>query len=903
MRKINRIRIFSLSTKEKNLVNYTDAGYALSMWKDRLKRRKLYRRRRKVFGKLNTENLVYMLPKLAFYGLVVLMIIGVVVLSYIAYTLPSPEKIVRQEGFSTKILDRNGVVLYDIYQDQKREPVKFEDVPDYLKEATIAIEDKNFYKHEGFDLLGIIRGFSKIFTQGRAEGGSTLTQQLVKNVLLTSERSILRKVKEFVLAIQIEKKYSKDQILLMYLNEAPYGGTSWGVQSASEAYFGKSVKDLNLIESAILAGLPQRPSYYSPYSSNPEAYKGRTRDVLRRMREDGYITSEQETEAVEMLDSIKFAGKGGNFKAPHFVQYVQSILEEKYGPAIIEQGGYTVTTTLDWNIQEEAQNIVSEEIKKVENLKITNGAAVAIDPQTGEILAMVGSKDFTASDYDGQVNVTMSLRQPGSAFKPFTYVTAFKKYYTPSTMIMDVPTEFPAGIGQPIYKPVNYDGKYRGPIQLRYALANSINVPAVKLLAMVGIKDVLKTAYDLGINSLEPTNETLSRVGLSLTLGGGEVRLLELTSAYGAFVNKGFRIDPLSILKIEDKNGKVIEENKPMKGKRVLTEEEAFLIADILSDNQARSMVFGENSLLNIKGRQIAVKTGTTNDKRDNWAIGGNSQVIVGTWVGNNDNSPMKEVASGISGASPIWRKILLKALDGKANSTFEIPSNIVTKEVDSVSGYAAHDGFPSRLEYFIKGTEPGIDPVHLKLKVCKNQGKLATPSDISSGNYDEKEYFLFKEEDPTGGIDGVNKWQEGILSWISTQNDPRYNPPNDYCEGSNPISVDFINPKDHDSNLSTNIGTEIRVASINDITEVRLEVDGVRVRTFTALPYRENINLSKGVHKIRAIAKDTEGHESDRTITVGVEVPWDYYPTPIPTSTPTPSSTPIIQPSPTDTP
>jgi len=869
----------------KNMVNYTDSGYALNMWKDRL-RGKSRKRGFRNLRKRNYSGFFYIFSKLVFFGLILSLIAGVILLSYIAYDLPSPDKIIRREGFSTKILDRNGEVLYDIYQDQKRIPIKFEDVPEYLKEATLSIEDKNFYKHEGFDVLGMVRGFTRVFTRGRAQGGSTLTQQLVKNVLLTSERSILRKVKEFVLAIQIERKYSKDEILLMYLNEAPYGGTSWGVEAASESYFDKNVADLNLVESAILAGLPQRPSYYSPYSGNSEVYKGRTKDVLRRMREDGYITIEQEGEAIKMLDEIKFTGKGGDFKAPHFVQYVQQILEEKYGPAIIEQGGYKITTTLDLKLQEKAQEIVSEEIDKVEKLHITNGAAVVIDSQTGEILAMVGSKDFNAKDYDGQVNVTQSLRQPGSAFKPFTYVTAFKKYFTPSTLLMDVPTEFPGGIGQPVYKPMNYDGKYRGPILLRFALANSINIPAVKLLAMVGIKDVLETAYEMGINSLEPTPETMSRVGLSLTLGGGEVRLLELTGAYGAFMNKGFRIDPVSILKIEDSSGKVIEEVKPEKGNKVLSDEEAFLIADILSDNKARSMVFGENSLLNIKDKVVAVKTGTTNDKRDNWAIGGNSQVVVGVWVGNNDNSQMKEVASGVSGASPIWSNILLSALSGKPSPAFEIPANIVTKEVDLVSGYSSHDGFPTRLEYFIKGTEPGTDPVHLKLKVCKNQGKLATPSDIASGNYDEKEFFLFKEEDATGGIDGVNKWQEGILGWIAGQNDPRYNPPTDYCEGSNPVNVEFVSPNDHGSNLPDRFSVEVKVDSIYQVTEVRLEIDGIKYRTFTGKPYKEDINFTQGVHQIRVVAKDEQGKESDRTITIGVGVSWDYSPSPTPNPT-----------------
>ncbi|HLE48598.1 MAG TPA: PBP1A family penicillin-binding protein [Patescibacteria group bacterium] len=838
---------------------------------------------------------IYFLTKLAFVGVIIGILILVISFPLIALDLPSPEKIIRHEGFSTKIVDRNGKVLYDIYTNEKRIPVKVEDIPEYLKLATVSIEDKNFYQHQGFDPIGIIRGLSRAITRGRAQGGSTLTQQLVKNVLLTSERSVLRKLKEFVLAVQIERKYTKDEILLMYLNEAPYGGTAWGVEAASETYFGKNVRDLNLIESAILAGLPQRPSYYTPYGTTPDAYKGRTEDVLRRMREDGHISKVQEDEALKMLESIEFVGKGANFEAPHFVQYVQNILEDKYGSDIIERGGLKVTTTLDLDLQNEAQKVVTEEIQKVENFHITNGAAVVLNPQTGEILAMVGSKDFLAKDYDGQVNVTLSLRQPGSAIKPITYITALMENYTASTLLMDVATEFPGGVNQPNYKPVNYDGKFKGPIQVRYALANSINVPAVKMLAMVGIKDALKTAYELGIKSLEPTDETLSRVGLSLTLGGGEVRLLDLTGAYSAFMNKGYRIDPVAILKVEDRDGKVLEKIDPKKGNRVLEESEAFIIASILSDNEARSAVFGLNSLLNLPGKNVAVKTGTTNDKKDNWTIGGNSNVIVGVWVGNNDNTSMKQVASGISGASPIWHRIILKALEGKPNVSFEVPSDIVTAAVDKISGYKEHDGFPSRIEYFKKGTVPGEDSVHVKLKVCKNDGKLATPSDIAGGNYDEKEYLSFKEEDATGGIDGINKWQEGILAWIAGQNNPMYNPPTEYCGSGNPVNVQIVSPEDHSNNLPGNFNFEAKASSTSNIVEVKFEVDGSKLITFVSPPYKQDVNLNDGIHELKVVAKDEKGNESDRTIKIGVGVPWDYSPTPVPTatSTPTPSPSP----------
>jgi 1A family penicillin-binding protein len=838
------------------------------MWRDRIRHRQSIR---------NSKRLVA-LAKLAFFGVIIGFVFLFFILPVLAFNLPSPDKIVRQDGFSTKILDRNGSTLYDIYQDKRRTPVELDTIPLYLRQGTIAIEDKNFYGHQGFDPFGMLRGLSRILTRGYAQGGSTLTQQLVKNVLLTSDYSVVRKIKEFVLAVQIERKYSKDEILQMYLNEAPYGGTAYGVESASEIYFGKGVSDLNLVESAILAGMPQRPSAYSPYSSTPKAYVKRTEEVLRRMREDDYINKDQEKEAVSQLESVEFKPRGSDFKAPHFVQYVQKILEERYGEAAVENGGLKVTTTLDLELQEKAQEIVAEEIAKVESQHITNGAAVVVNPETGEILSMVGSKDFNADDYDGQVNVTTSLRQPGSSFKPFTYVTAFKEGYSPSTLLMDVATTFPGGVGQPDYKPVNYDGKFKGPVQVRFALGNSLNIPAVKMLALVGIKDVLKTANDMGITTLEPNNETLKKVGLSLTLGGGEVRLLDMGIAYSGFVNKGYKVDPVAILKVEDINGKVLEEVKPEKKKRVISEEQAFLIADILSDNNARKDTFGTNSLLNISGRKVMVKTGTTNDRRDNWTVGGDGNAMVGVWVGNNDNSEMLNVASGVTGASPIWRRITLEALKGKETKGFDVPDGIVRANVDVISGYRSHDGYPARDEYFIKGSEAGEDTVHVKLKVCKNDGNLATPGDISSGNYDEKEYFVFKEEDPTGS---PNRWQEGILSWLGGQADTRYHPPRDYCGSSNPVVVEFVSPGDK-SQLGSSFTIKVKAESTSDIVRVELYIDGSNVRNFDSPPFNYDASgLSDGIHTIRAMARDANGKESDRTITIGVNVDPNASPAP----------------------
>jgi 1A family penicillin-binding protein len=836
--------------------------------------------------RVKKSRLMVKLTKFAFIGVLALIVAVFVAIPLFAFGLPSPDKVVRHEGFSTKILDRNGEVLYDIYVDENRNPVELDDVPLFLRQATIAIEDKNFYKHQGFDPTGYLRAIFNIIAYHKLQGGSTLTQQLVKNALLTPERTIFRKIKEFILTVQIEKKYSKDNILKMYLNEIPYGGTSWGAESAAETYFGKPVKDLTLVESAVLAGIPQRPSYYSPYSSNPKAYIDRTKEVLRRMREEEYITRDQEQEAASQLESVTFQAKGASFKAPHFVQYVQNILEERYGEAAIEQGGLRVTTTLDLALQEKAQVIVKEEIAKVESQHITNGATVVVNPETGEILAMVGSKNFNDPNYDGQVNVTTSLRQPGSAIKPFTYVTALKQGFTASTLLMDVPTTFPGGAGQPDYQPVNYDGKYRGPIQMRYALGNSINVAAVKMMAMVGIKNVLETAYEMGLTTLPPTQETLNRVGLSLTLGGGEVRLLDMTEAYAAFMNKGFKVEPVAILKVEDADGKVLEEVKPDKKKRVLTEEQAYLIANILSDNEARKIVFGTNSLLNIPGKTVAVKTGTTNEKRDNWTIGGNDAAVVGVWVGNNDNSQMLSVASGVSGASPIWRKVLLEALADKPNTTFEIPSGIVSASVDAVSGYREHDGYPSRNEYFIKGTEPGEDKIHLKLKICRSDGKLATPFDINGGNFEEKEFFVFKEEDPTAAKGGPNKWQEGVLNWLSTQSDPRYHPPSEYCGTQNPISVSFTTPGDQTSNLPNQFDIKFKADSTSNITKIEFSVDGTKIRSYDARPFEYlGYSLGNGTHTLTVKAYDADGHQAESSVHIGVNSPWEVTPTPTPTA------------------
>ncbi len=846
-------------------------------------------------------NRVKLLSRLAFFGFIGLLffiLFSVIVFALLAKDLPQPDKIVRKEGFATKIYDRNGELLYDVFSNQRRTPITLEQTPLHLKNATVAVEDKNFYKHKGFDPRGIFRALFNIVIHQSLQGGSTLTQQLVKNVLLTSERTLPRKIKEFTLAVQIESKYSKDEILQMYLNESPYGGTAWGVESASEIYFGKKASDLNLIESAILAGLPQRPSVYSPFSDTPKAYIARTQHVLGRMLEDGYITQEQEQEAKGQLDKVEFASHSANFKAPHFVMYVKKKLEERYGQKVIEEGGLRVYTTLDFKLQEEAQKAVTEEIAKYENIHITNGSAVVVEANTGEILAMVGSKNYDDPNYDGKVNVALSLRQPGSAIKPVTYATAFKKGYTPATLVMDTATTFPV-ISQPDYNPVNYDGKFHGPMQLRYALGNSINMPAVKLLAKVGLKEVLTTAYEMGISTLEPSKENMQRLGLSVTLGGGEVRLLEITTAYSAFANGGLRVEPISILKVTDKDGKVLDELKPVSGKRVLSSQQAYLISHILSDNSARLITFGERNSLNIAGRSVAAKTGTTNDKRDNWTVGWTPQLVVGVWVGNNDNSAMKQIASGISGAAPIWRRIIQVALAEKPNMSFIAPEGIVSAEVDVVSGYRAHDGFPSRTEYFIQGTEPSSeDPIHAKLELCRGQDKLATPAQVARGDYEEKEYFIFKEEDPVS-TDGKNRWQDGINEWLVSQGDSRYHPPVDFCGSEQEMAVIIKEPNHHQQINNNEVTVKVDVVSNNKVEKVEFYIDGNFKDEESGRPYEKVFNISDGPHTIKIKARDDKGNQSEAEVKIGINVPWDWQPTPTP-NPPTPTPIPTITPTPT---
>lgn len=814
--------------------------------------------------------------------------------------LPSPDKVQRKEGFSTVILDRNEKPIYDIYSDKNRIPVPLTDIPDYLKKATIAIEDKDFYKHQGFSTRGILRAVFNILTLKGLQGGSTLTQQLVKNVLLTSERTLPRKFKEFILAVQIERKYSKDEILQMYLNEAPYGGTMWGIESAAQGYFSKKAKELTFTESVILAGLPQRPSYYSPFTGSNNAYKERAEEVLRRMREDGYITSIQEKNYQKEIESFNFTKTSASFYAPHFVEYVKKQLIDKFGEKKVNEGGLRVVTTLDLTIQAETEKIVREELDKIKGLNVSNGAALVMDPQSGEILAYVGSKEYESEDEDFQGKfdvVRQGLRQPGSALKPVTYAVAFSKNYTPSSLVMDVETKFPGGANNPDYIPKNYDGKFRGPVQLRFALANSINIPAVKLTALVGVRDILETAGELGLSTLTPTRENESRLGLSITLGGGEVSLLELTNAYGVFANKGVKNDIVSVLEVSDASGKMLFEHKKTNGKRVLGEDVTFLVSHILLDNNARAEVFGERSYLVIPGKTVAVKTGTTDDKKDNWTLGYSPSFVTGVWVGNNDNTAMDpKLASGVSGAAPIWNRIMRFVLKDTPDEQFTQPENIISLTVDAFAGGLPKENRPTRSEYFIKGTEPTqTSPVYQKLKLSRSDSsRLANAVEIASGNYEEKDFLVFTETDPTS--DNENRWQEGINKWLEGQSDPLYHPPTQTSDNqAADIIVNIRKPGNKEQINDNNIEISVQAASNKGIKKIELFLDGNKKDEFDSSSFSKSYNLETGIHLIKAKAFDNDNKSAESEVIVGVKVSADPTDTPAPLPSPTPLTTQVM--------
>jgi len=607
--------------------------------------------------------------------------------------LPSPDDLsLRQVPQTTKIYDRNGILLQQIYATQNRTLVPLKDIPINLQHATIAIEDKNFYKHPGFDLPSIIRAAYEDISGKPIQGGSTITQQLIKSSLLTSARSITRKFKEIILAFWAERLYTKNQILEMYFNQVPYGGTAWGIEAASEVYFNKNVKDVDLAQSAVLAGLTAAPTDYSPFNTNNSTlWKKRQIAVLDQMVDDKYISKDQAIAAAK--EQITFNTQPEPLLAPHFVNYITNYLEQKYGPELVEKGGLIVTTSLDVKTQNMAQQIVTNEVNNDAYLNLTNGAVVITDPTNGDILAMVGSKDFNDPN-GGNVNLATSLRQPGSSIKVVTYSAALQHGFTAATILDDTPVTF----SNPweTYSPVNYDGSFHGKVPLRIALGNSFNIPAVKTLNQIGIPTMVNLGKQMGIQSWGDP----SQYGLSITLGGADVTMLDMSRVYGTLANQGKEVDLNPILKITDYKGNVLEQkdNSNIPSNQVIDPGIAFIMGDILADNNARMTEFGPNSPLNIPGHYVSVKTGTTDNKRDNWTDGYTPNFVVVTWVGNNDNSPMSQaLASGITGAAPIWNKIMTNLVNSKPNNPPTPPSDVVQK-----SCYGHN-------EYFISGTENSV--------------------------------------------------------------------------------------------------------------------------------------------------------------------------------------------------
>lgn len=665
---------------------------------------------------------------------------------YLFWGLPLPTRLTSEQynPVSTQILDRNGKLIYELFEEKRRTPVELGELPKHVAQATIAIEDKDFYKHPGFSVTGIARAFYKNVGQQDLQGGSTITQQLVKTTLLTPERTLKRKIRELALTLVVELLYSKDQILEMYLNNVPYGGTAWGIESAAQNYFGKSAKDLTLAEASILAGLPQAPTKYSPFGVNPDLAKKRQEQVLKRMFEDGYITEEESKEAGNK--ELTFV-KQTSLKAPHFALLVKEQLVEKYGEYLIERGGLRVRTTLDLDIQEFAQETVATEIERLQRANVRNGAALVILPKTGEVVAMVGSKDYFAEDEDGKVNITLRLRQPGSAIKPLNYALGLLNgNITAATPFADVPTCFNVG-GQESYCPVNYDNTFHGLVQTRFVLGNSYNIPAVRTLALNGLSEFVDFAKRMGLITLSAP----SNYGLSLTLGGGEVRMIDLATAFSVFANGGVKQEPVTILEVKDWKGNVIETTDVKEGDRIIPLGVAYIISHILLDNNARTSAFGSTSQLVVSGHpEVSVKTGTTNDRRDNWTVGYSPEVIVATWVGNNNNEPMSAVASGVTGASPIWNRVIRHALDriedglvSPYNQTPEKhthlwplkPADVVGTNVCATtgtlpSGSEEDPGCPIRFEYFLEDNLPKpSQPLNQAVFVFKDRDMLASPN------------------------------------------------------------------------------------------------------------------------------------------------------------------------------
>ncbi len=811
--------------------------------------------------------------RISLYLFCTLLMVGSLTFATVSLTLPDPNKLNgRVIPQSTRIYARDGTtLLYEIHGEAKRTLIELDDIPDYAKKATISIEDKNFYKNTGIDWTGIARGVFGVFTSGNLEGpgGSTITQQFVKNAILTKEansfQKISRKIKEIVLAVEINQKFSKDEILKLYLNEIPYGQNAYGIEAASQTYFGKHAKDLSLGEAAYLAALPQAPSFFNPNGPNRGRLDNRKNLVLSEMYTQGYITKQQRDDA--QAEKVNFGRIKDSILAPHFVLYVQNLLAEKYGEKTLEEGGLKVITTLDWNMQQAAEKSVTDGVTRNEkNNKAENAGLVAINPKDGQILAMVGSRGFFDEEHDGQVNVTLRDLQPGSSIKPYIYATAFKQGMSPATMIMDVRTNFGSYAGKD-YMPGNYDGADHGIVNIRKALAGSLNVPAVKTLALVGVSNAIDTAKDMGITS----DISADRCGLSLVLGGCELNLLDHASAMGVFANMGVRHDHTPILKVEDSKGNVLEEYKEDEGQQVLDPQVAYQIVDIMTDNNARSFIFGEKSPLILPDRVVGAKTGTTNEWRDGWTLGYTPSLVAGVWVGNNDHSKMRAGADGVVVAAPIWNQFMREALKGTPAETFTQPAGIQRVLVDSISGKLPTEYTPAtREDVFSSNALPkDFDNVHVAVEVNKFNGKKANANTPAEAR-ETRIYTVLHSEMPNNP-----NWENPVQAWAQA-NGYTY-PPTEEDDGSSSsatgqFTLSFITPINGQTITSLPLTTQVTVNGTIPVS-VDLYLNGNFIGSKTQSPFSFQINqASNGTQQLLAIARLPDGQTIQNSISINIQ-------------------------------
>jgi len=845
---------------------------------------------------------------------------------------------------STRILDREGNLLYESLDPNagRRTYISLDKISPYLVAATIATEDQDYYSHPGYDLFAIARAFVQNYTsQEIVSGASTITQQLARNLLFTPEerveRSITRKSREIVLAAEITRHYSKDEILELYLNENFYGSLAYGIEAAAQTYFHTSATNLTLPQAAFLAGLPQAPSVYD-IQTNREATLGRNTQVLNLMvqlstsRGCIYVSnhpqrvcvSSSDAEAAsDWVESYNFPHFSVDMRFPHWVTFIQGLLEARYDPQTIYRSGFSVYTTLDSQLQELAEARVKAQVDSLTDLHVTDGALVAIRPSTGEILAMVGSADFYNNENAGQINMAVNPRQPGSSIKPLTYLAAFEKGWTPATLIWDVPSEFPpsgrSDDTAPPYQPVNYDGEFHGPVTVRTALANSYNIPAVKALQYIGIYDdpstsqkegLVEFARRLGISSLDD-----GQYGLALTLGGGDVTLLEMTRAFGAFANRGNLQPSIAILKITDYQGKVLYEQQAQEGSQVVRADHAYLISSILSDHDARSPAFGTNSVLNLPFA-AAVKTGTTNDYRDNWTIGYTPDLVTGVWVGNADYTPMKG-STGLTGAAPIWAEFMrsaVPALTGDSPTSFFAPETIIQKKICAISGTEPSEKCPvSRQEYFASDQLPLPDTADLWQEV-----EIDTWTGMKSSIYCDD--FLQKTKTIQVEDETARKWltetKQG-RKWAESMgfSDPLVFTPTKACQSDAPQpELRFLGLADGQQISAPMLDIIIQAFSAKDFKNYSLAYgtgkkpsdwitlvppDSQPVTAPTSVYLLDLTGMEPGWITLRLRVENTKGGFAEWKISLDIQVPT---PTPTPTATETPTPTATWTPLPTDT-